>query len=218
MSTERERVLGRIRDALGRDRPASAAVVAEDREARLAGPLPRPAWQEGRLARFTARLERAAATWEWLEDVAALPRAVAPALQGAAPKRLRLAGHPLLRGLDWPGDWETAEGPAGAADWPVALTVAAAGIAETGTLVFRSGADSPTTLNFLPDRHLVLLRAADVGDYPEEVWPRLRAEGAPPRAVNLVTGPSRTADVEQTLQLGAHGPRQLHVLLLVSEC
>ncbi|MDN5850066.1 MAG: lactate utilization protein [Nitrococcus sp.] len=52
-------------------------------------------------------------------------------------------------------------------------------------------------------------------DYLEEVWERLLAQGERmPRAVNLITGPSRTADVEQTMQLGAHGPRRVHLLLI----
>ena len=80
-----------------------------------------------------------------------------------------------------------------------------------------SGADNPTTLNFLPETHIVVLESGDlVGTY-EEVWTRLRekfGEGEMPRTVNMITGPSRTADIEQTLELGAHGPRRLHVIIL----
>jgi len=51
----------------------------------------------------------------------------------------------------------------------------------------------------------------------EDAWALLRAERCSlPRATNIITGPSRTADVEQTIQLGAHGPRRLHVLLMGS--
>ncbi len=92
-----------------------------------------------------------------------------------------------------------------------------AGVAETGTLVLASGPDNPTSLNFLPDNHIVVIDAKDVaGDY-ESIWPRLReqyGEGLMPRAVNLITGPSRSADIEQTLILGAHGPRRLHVIVV----
>lgn len=94
--------------------------------------------------------------------------------------------------------------------------MAYAGIAETGSVVFPSGPARPTTLNFLPAYHVVVLRAADIVDCMETLWERLLADGGMPRAVNVVTGPSRTADFEQTLQLGAHGPRHLHVLLLAS--
>jgi len=91
------------------------------------------------------------------------------------------------------------------------------GVAETGTLVLTSGQDNPTSLNFLPDNHIVVIEAKDIaGDY-ESIWPRLRekfGDGLMPRAVNLITGPSRSADIEQTLILGAHGPRRLHVILV----
>ena len=94
---------------------------------------------------------------------------------------------------------------------------AEAGVAETGTLVLLSGPDNPTTINFLPDTHVVVVRAADIlGDY-ESVWRRLRERlgpGVMPRLVNLVTGPSRSADIEQTLLLGAHGPRALHIIVV----
>jgi L-lactate dehydrogenase complex protein LldG len=92
-----------------------------------------------------------------------------------------------------------------------------AAVAETGTLAMTSGADNPTSLNFLPDNHVVVVEASDVaGDY-ETVWRRLRekfGDGVMPRAVNLITGPSRSADIEQTLILGAHGPRRLHVIVV----
>ena len=80
-----------------------------------------------------------------------------------------------------------------------------------------SGPDNPTTLNFLPDTHIVVVDAKDIaGDY-EAVWQRLRERfgaGLMPRTVNLITGPSRSADIAQILILGAHGPRRLHVLIV----
>jgi L-lactate dehydrogenase complex protein LldG len=96
-----------------------------------------------------------------------------------------------------------------------------AGIAETGTLVMLSGSDNPTTLNFLPPTHVVLISAAEIaGDY-EEAWNRLREKGKAgrfmPRAVNWITGPSRTADIEQTLLMGAHGPQRLHIVIVDEE-
>jgi L-lactate dehydrogenase complex protein LldG len=96
----------------------------------------------------------------------------------------------------------------------VSITPAFAAVAETGTLMLRSGVDHPTTLNFLPDTHVVVLRASQVVGPYEEAWARLRAAGPMPRAVNFISGPSRTADIEQTIQLGAHGPRRLHIVLI----
>ncbi len=80
-----------------------------------------------------------------------------------------------------------------------------------------SGPQSPTTLNFLPETHIAVLRASRmVGPY-EDAWERVRAlygRGGLPRTVNFITGPSRSADIEQTIQLGAHGPRRLHIVLI----
>jgi len=216
MSQARDAMLAAVRRAVGREQPKARATVAADRAQRLPQSVPRPVWEEAALERFTARLEQAAGTWERLPRTEDIPAAAARFLEGVSRKRLRYAGHPLLQALTWPADWETAEGPADAADWPAAIGVAYAGIAETGSVVFPSGPERPTTLNFLPDHHLVVLPAADIVDYMESVWERLLADGGMPRTLNVITGPSRTADVEQTIQLGAHGPRRLHVLLLES--
>jgi L-lactate dehydrogenase complex protein LldG len=98
------------------------------------------------------------------------------------------------------------------------VTPAFAAIAETGTLLLRSGPDTPTTLNFLPDTHIVILRADQVVAAYEDGWDRLRAVRGLlndlPRVVNFITGPSRTADIEQQIVQGMHGPRRLHIVLV----
>ncbi len=91
------------------------------------------------------------------------------------------------------------------------------GIAESGTLALLSGQDNPTTLNFLPDNHIVVLSEHDIAGAYETVFGTIRdlyGKGQMPRTVNLVTGPSRSADIEQTLILGAHGPRRLHIVVV----
>lgn len=96
------------------------------------------------------------------------------------------------------------------------LTDCFAGIAETGTLMLHSKSDSPTTLNFLPDIHLVLLRSSQVLGVYEEAWSKLRESRGDhwPRTVNMITGPSRSADIGQVLQMGAHGPCVLVIFML----
>ena len=94
-----------------------------------------------------------------------------------------------------------------------------AAIAETGTLMLPSDPARPTTLNLLPDTEIAILRTSRVVGAYEEAWDLLRAEASEgerfmPRNVMLVTGPSRSADIEQALELGAHGPRRLHVVLI----
>ena len=134
------------------------------------------------------------------------------------PPRLRMGRDPILAALPWREAWdiERAIGPAEAGD-RAALSRAAVAAAETGTLFLVSGTDNPTTLNFLPEAHTILIAAADIVGSYEEAWDRLRSvygEGRLPRAVNLISGPSRTADIEQTIVRGAHGPRHLLVLIL----
>ncbi len=135
---------------------------------------------------------------------------------------IRRATHGLIEKLDLTvlAPFEIATGAARDED-QVGLSVAWAGIAETGTLVLISAPETPTSINFLPETHIVLLPAGRIVDAYEEVWARLRQEAdgadfmAP--AINWITGPSRTADIEQRLQLGVHGPRHLHILILENE-
>lgn len=134
-------------------------------------------------------------------------------LKQASTKKCKAAPHPVLQDLDWSG--LEIEFGASVGDDLVAVSVAYAGVAETGTLVMRSGPDAPTTLNFLPDIHVVVLFSGDIEGNYETVWQRLlRDDDQLPRTVNWITGPSRTADIEQTMLLGAHGPRKLVILLI----
>lgn len=217
----REAILGAVRRSLQR-RPDDGAAAAVD--ARLGerprGPVPQRGQLEGEalLALFLAQAEGVNATVARVAEASEVPAAVADYLKGAnLPPKLRMAPHPELRALPWKERaplLEIAEGRAEAED-AVSVTTAFAGVAETGTLVLHSGALSPTTLNFLPETHVVVLRADQVVGAYEEAWDRLRAAGEGlPRTVNFVTGPSRTGDIEQQIQLGAHGPRRLHVVLV----
>lgn len=88
-----------------------------------------------------------------------------------------------------------------------------AGIADTGTLVLLSGPDNPTLPNFLADYHLVFVKKDQIVTNKKAIWERLEKLGEMPRALNFISGPSRTADIEQTIQLGAHGPRFLWVFV-----
>lgn len=220
----RGQVLAAIRRALGRgalDERARAAL-----EARLNGHPRGPVPARGKLPHgeqvelFRRMAEEAAATVEHLPDVAAVPKATADYLQANnLPAELRLAPDPGLAELDWAGAaplLAVSQGPAEDAT-AASLTRAFAGIAETGTLMLASGRHGPTSLNFLPATHIVVLDGgAIVGPY-EDAWERLRAacgESGLPRTVNLITGPSRTGDIEQTIQLGAHGPQRLHILVV----
>jgi L-lactate dehydrogenase complex protein LldG len=147
-----------------------------------------------------------------------VPGAVAEYLRGHnLSAALRMGDDPRLAAMPW-GDTalEIGRGPSDGGDLN-AVSHAFGGVAETGTLIMASGPENPSTLNFLPDNHIVVLSAADIaGDY-ESIWDRRRAgygKGRMPRTVNMITGPSRSADIEQTLLLGAHGPRRLHIVVV----
>ena len=172
------------------------------------------------IALFRAEAQAVQATVEEAEDLAAIPELVASYLRRHnLPQRLRRGEDSLLAGLPWSESTPSLAvetGPARPSD-ETSLSRAFAGVAETGTLVLISGPDNPTTLNFLPETHIVVLpKSAVTGSY-EDVWDSLRqrfGEAVMPRTVNLITGPSRTGDIEQTIELGAHGPRRLHVILV----
>lgn len=176
--------------------------------------VPTVAQTEGpaRIAQFEAKLRAADATLSRLPDRAALPAALAKALrQRNLPAAIRTGTDPAFTGLDW-GAVAHSTGP-GRREEPAALSRAPLAMAETGTLALISGPENPVTLTFLPETHFVLLDAADICAGFEDLWPRLGALNVNPRTVNLVTGPSRSADIGQVLQLGAHGPVALHVFL-----
>ncbi len=219
----REAVLAKVRRALGA--PPGDAARLRAVEARLGDPQPNliPARgqldREGRINLFCAMAEKVSATVRRAERIEDVPILVAAHLRWHnLPLQIRLGADPILADLPWQKEphLERLAGPSDGSD-AASLSRAFAGVAESGTLVLLSGEDNPTTLNFLPDTHIVLVRADDIaGDY-EAVWRRireLRLPGALPRTVNFVTGPSRSADIEQTLILGAHGPRALHILVV----
>ena len=165
-------------------------------------------------------VEAASGTAEILGSAADVPAAVTALLRRRnLPMQIRRGDDPRLAALPW-SEQRTLEVTTGASDGHqlVAVSHAFGGAAETGTLIMTSGPDNPTTLNFLPDTHVVVIDAKDIaGDY-ETVWQRLRDKfgDALPRNINMITGPSRSADIGQILILGAHGPRRLHVLIVGS--
>ncbi len=169
------------------------------------------------IALFIANVEKEFGTVARVPDMDAVPGSVADYLAAQnLPSELVMAPHPELRAIEWSARplLRIREGRAGPSD-TVSFQHAFAAIAETGTLMLPSSPERPTTLNLLADTEIVLLRARRIVGAYEEAWDLLRAEiGVMPRNVMLVTGPSRSADIEQTLELGAHGPRRLHVLVV----
>lgn len=213
MSDSRAAILARLSKTLAHEAAADAPEIVQRIQAHARGPLPQ--WPHSTRERFIEKLEKVVGTWAEVASKENIAQAVADYLAAQnLPQRLCVAPHPLLEGIGWPAGFQ-AERRRAVGEDRVSLAVAFCAIAETGSLVLLAGPDSPTTLNFLPDDFLCVLPENRIVPRMEDAWALLReARGAMPRATNIVTGPSRTADVEQTIQLGAHGPRRLHVLLL----
>ncbi len=217
MAEAREAILRAVqasRKTAATDTPAQTP--AERLEAHPAGP--RPALGSGTpLDVFIARADASGASLSRVSDDAGAVSAVTAYLQEQGLRgQLVTDSNPLLRGLPWPADLAIREPPLKPDDLAT-LTLAYAAVAETGSLALLSSLETPTALNFLPDHYLCLLPANRVVAHLEDLWALLRSESrAMPRTLNLITGPSRTADVEQTIQMGAHGPRSVHIVLLES--
>ncbi|MBM3557529.1 MAG: lactate utilization protein C [Alphaproteobacteria bacterium] len=221
--TAREDVLGAIRQSLGRKPSGDALREIRGRIARHEANLTpsRAADPARRLAVFVERAERLGITVERVADGAEVPARVAAFLaRHNLPARVKMSPDAALDVYPWAGSLiEIARGPAEIVD-QVGVTPVFTAIAETGTMVTLSGADRPATLNFVPDNHVAVLKRSQIVGTMEETWARLRAaagEGTMPRAVNMISGASRTADIDSKIVMGAHGPRRLHILLVEDE-
>ncbi len=223
----RAAILGAIRRGLRR------GPLPADQQAMLAGRLARPPRHliparsriphADQVLLLIRNIEKEFGTVDRVPAPADVPGAVAGYLAGQnLPSELVMSPHPALQALPW-GErplLRIREGRAEATDM-VSVQHVFAAVAETGTLMLPSAPVRPTTVNLLPDTAIAVLWASRVVGAYEEAWDLLRAEGPVqpsggfmPRNVMLVTGPSRSADIEQTLELGAHGPRRLHVVLI----
>ncbi len=163
------------------------------------------------VSKFFYQLDKVVGTHDTVSTLTEIPFAIQEFLQKyTLPKDLVVDAQ--LNHLSWSPRLHPAYRAALPQD-VTSVSYAFAGVAETGSLVLRSSPVSPTTLNFLPENHIIVLPKNRLVAHLEEVWMKLRSQTMP-RTVNVITGPSRTADIEQTIQLGAHGPRRLHVILV----
>ncbi len=220
--SDRAQILDGIRRSLHRGELAGAARQAVER--RLGAPERGPHIARAELP----QADKVALFCRWAEATnATIARVAAAEVPGEVaaymarnnlPARAAMAPSAALDAYDWASQkmLSLRRGAAVGQD-QVSITGAFAGIAETGTLVMTSGPDHPVSLNLLPDTHIVVLPEADIVGGYEDVWQRLRqryGKDRMPRTVNTITGPSRTADIEQTIELGAHGPRRMHIVVV----
>lgn len=213
----RENILARIRKAQGRPgaEPTGAemALVREAIARHEVGPQPPFAHAPDRLAQFRKECDRLGTTHALLASDRDVPAEVARylAANGLEPA---LAGWSEFAGLGWAqAGIEFRDRPANAGD-ATGLTGSFCAIAETGTVLLLSSPVAPKVTALLPETHICVARTARLLDTMEESFALMRREtGDPPRAVFFVSGPSRTADIEQTIVIGAHGPYRVHIIL-----
>jgi len=215
--TARDRILARVKRATGGGSTVAVAArlghhIAAD--APGSAPVPAAAQTQGeaRITQFIDKTIAVDATVSRIASLDDLPAAVADELRNRnLPAAIR-TGHDPAFERDW-GTLEHSTGP-GRLEEPATLSRAHLAMAETGTVVLASGSENPVTLTFLGETHFVVVAADDIKAGFEDMWAEWRKRGLDPRTVNMVTGPSRSADIGQTLQLGAHGPVALHVFVV----
>ena len=205
----RENILARIGKAHG-----SRVTVDVDADIRRHQRGPVPPLPGNLLERFSERAAYLASDVAPARTIAEVPRVAARYL---SERRLPLRGvcWPALAPYDWSSAGIELQARAARGDDLVGVTGAFAGIAETGTLMLLSGPQTPAAVSLLPETHIAVIEAGKILATMEQAWDRLRVErGALPRAVNFISGPSRTADIEQTVTLGAHGPYRVLIIVV----
>jgi L-lactate dehydrogenase complex protein LldG len=218
--SSREDILARVRANLGvkADDAARRELARATVASRVQGPRPLVDDDPAALAeRFAAKSAAMSSTVERLNSMAEVPVAVARYLAGLQ-LGTAVVCWPSLAGLDWAGAGLDAAARAANGDDPVGITGCFCAIAETGTLMLLSGPETAATTSLLPETHIAVVPVSRIVPAMEEGFTLLRNEHSElPRAVNFVSGPSRTGDIEQTIVLGAHGPYRVH-LILVADC
>ncbi|WP_179402558.1 LutC/YkgG family protein [Burkholderia guangdongensis] len=214
-SAARRNILARIRAAQGRpaepaaaEREAAADYVARHPQG------PRPALRDDLVAWFVDEAGKLATT---IDEVATLADAPAAAARYLAAHGLptRAVAWRTLAELDWAQAGLDVECRKPVDGDLVGLTGCFCASAETGSLVLLSGPDTYASAGLLPETHIAIVPASRIVAGHEEAFALIRAErGELPRAVNFVSGPSRTGDIEQTIVLGAHGPYRVHAIVV----
>jgi L-lactate dehydrogenase complex protein LldG len=216
----RDTILGRVRLALGKTSADPAALVEAQAyvDAHARGPV--PAFDDDRVSRFIRRagdMESTVARVASRKEIAQAVAAYVDKLElAAAADGLRSGiSWPEFDDLDWAGCGLSLEFRPTIGDDRLGITGVFCAIAETGTLVIVAGADTPSATTLLPETHVAVVPANRIMDTMEDAFALIRRErGSLPRAINLISGPSRTGDIEQTIVLGAHGPFRVHIVVV----
>ena len=211
----RSRILAKIRKAQSRGgQPSRAEREAVETYVRAHPRGVLPEVTGDLVAWFRAKAEATQSTTEEVGSQADVPAAVARYCDA-----YKLATNgcvwPALSSLDWKSAGLPLEPRAAHGEDKLGVTGVFAALAETGSLMVVSGPDSPASVSLLPETHVAVVPASRIVAHMEIAWAMAReAFGQLPRAVNFISGPSRTADIEQRMVLGAHGPYRVHVIVV----
>jgi L-lactate dehydrogenase complex protein LldG len=226
MSGARENILGKVRRALGKTKTDERALIDAQAYIDAHAQGPRPSLPADLVGRFVQRATDMESTVERIAGRSEIPPAVSRYLDtidesavasGVRDQRRTGVCWPEFGDLDWAGANLDIRVQPTVGDDILGVTGVFCGIGETGTLVVLSTADTPTATTLLPETHIAVVPANRIVAGMEEAFALIRKErGMLPRAVNLISGPSRTGDIEQTIVLGAHGPYRVHILVLES--
>ncbi len=214
-SSARNAIFSRIRSAQNRPAdpaPAELEAVRDYISQHSKGPLPTVGTDL--IAHFRQQAQRMSDTVAEVQATADVPSAVAQYLGEIGATRHAIAWK-TLDGLDWQGAGLNVEFHPPRNEDMVGITGAFCAVAETGSLMLLSGTQTYSSAALLPETHIAIVPASRIVAHMEDAFALARAErGELPRAVNFISGPSRTGDIEQTIVLGAHGPYRVHVILV----
>lgn len=226
-SKARAAILQRIRTNQRRSGPSTDAERGQAEEYVARHPAgPRPVLAGDLKAHFRQMAERMASTVDEVATLADAPDAVARYLvsQGLPP---RAVVWPALDALQWAAAGLDVEARRPKRDESqgadlVGITGCFCALAETGTLVLTSSGETPASTHLLPETHIALVPASRIVAGMEDAFALMRTErggvaNMMPRVVNMVSGPSRTGDIEQTIVLGAHGPYRVHIIIATAD-
>ena len=216
-STARKAIFSRIRKAHQRPPEPTAAELAEVQNyfsSHQSGP--RPDIGTDLVARFRQQAERTSQTVDEVQTLADVPAAAARYLDSIGVPRTAIAWQ-TMSGLAWQQSGLNVEFRPPVNEDLVGITGCFCAIAETGTLMLLSGADTYASAALLPETHIAVVPVERIVRSIEDGFSLAKQErGGLPRATNFISGPSRTGDIEQTIVLGAHGPYRVHVILVRS--
>lgn len=212
----RENILARIRGQTGKagaTNEGELAAVRSHISNHQRGPLPTFAMHDP-VRHFVEECARLTTTITEVAGLADVPLEVARYIASAS-LRPRCVGWPGFASLDWQATGIQYDNRPANGDDMIGITGCFCAIGETGTLLLLGAPNTPKSTALLPETHICIVKKSRMVPTMEDAFQLMRNEiGEPPRATFFVSGPSRTADIEQTIVIGAHGPYRVHVILI----